>query len=83
MWEEVHSLNAPDVDGLVCGQWLRRGGHAVPVKVDWGRPLPDAAVRAQKDMAGSVAGHYSARNEVILRLEFVNSKQTRVSPLPE
>ena len=30
MWEEVHSLNAPDVDGLVCGQWLRRVGPTVP-----------------------------------------------------
>ena len=31
-------------------------------------------------MAGDMHGHYKARGEVLLRLEFINSKQSKVPP---
>ena len=32
----------------------------------------------QKDMAGNVSGHYSARSDVILRFEFIKARHSRV-----
>ena len=36
----------------------------------------------QVDVADPVTGHYNPRNDVILRLEYINAKHTKASTFP-